>query len=123
MSNHFTASVNKGNTQGLTKPELINTVNHQLRDGFEHTHTGLYLAAWLELTTLVLAVHSDAELGAHQTPSSNPCQKLGGTHLELLIASSLWRNCDPREWEGCAFCQNMSKQVRQLLLYGKRESL
>lgn len=112
----------------LTKPKLINTVSHQLRDGFEHTHTHTQdfiwqHKLWLELTILVLAVHSDAESGAHQTPSSNPCQKLGGTHLELLIAFSLGRNCDPHQWEGCAFCQNTSKEARQLLLYGKRESL
>lgn len=88
-----------------------------------NTHIGLYLAAWLELTILVLAAHSDAESGTHETPSSNPCQKLGGTHLELLIAFSLQRNCDPNQWEGCAFCQNMPKEVRQLLLYGKREPL
>lgn len=83
-----------------------------------NAHGGQQQAARLQFkTTLILAAHSDAKPGAHRTPPSNPWQKLGGIYLELLIAFSLWRKCDSHQCEDHAFCQNMSKEVRQLLLY------
>lgn len=71
--------------------------------------------SWQFETILVLAAHSDAKPGAHQTPPSNPWQKQVGSYLELLIAFVLWRKCDPHQWEGYAFCQNISKESQAII--------
>lgn len=77
-----------------------------------NAHGGHQQAAWLKLTVRDHPAHSDAASGAHRTPPSNPRQKLGGTYLELLMAFALWRKCAPHQWEGYAFWQSVSKEVR-----------
>lgn len=116
MSNRFTASVSKGNVQSWLKPSwsILWIIDSEM---VLSAHGGHQQAAWLKLTVWDHPAHSDAESGAHWTPPSNPWQMLRGTYLELLIAFALRRKCDPHQWEGYAFCQNMSKEVRRLLLY------